>query len=301
MTGAEVRRSVLDVDGIRSPLLEAGPADADEAVVFLHGNPGSSEDWAHLVGRVGVFSRAVAVDQPGFGRADKPRTFDHTYVGHAAHLARTLDVLGVRSAHVVGHDLGGRWGLEWAAQHPMRVRSVVLVAGGVLLDYRWHYLARIWRRRWLGQAFMATGTRPVFRMLLRRGDPQGLPRAFVDRMYDDMDAGTKRAILALYRPAADWNARSYELAAMLRPLDMPALVVWGQHDAYIPVQQAQRQRDSLPGAQIRVLERSGHWPFVDDADGVDAAVLPFLRRHVGTRAVTDQGSDGGADSSAAVL
>lgn len=280
--GPLLRRGSVRVDGICAPLVQAGPVGADEAVVFVHGNPGSSEDWASLVSRVGSFARAVAVDQPGFGQADKPRSFEHTYETHAAHLGRTLDVLGVRRAHLVGHDLGGRWCLEWAADHPERVRSAVLIAGGVLLDYRWHYLARIWQRRWLGEAFMATGTRTVFRRILSRGNPQGLPRAFVDRMYDDMDAGTKRAILALYRPTSSWNARSCEVAATSeRALAAtPALVLWGRHDPYIPCEQAWRQRTSLPQARIEILERSGHWPFVDDPEAVEAAVLPFLRDHV---------------------
>jgi pimeloyl-ACP methyl ester carboxylesterase len=278
---SSVRRRVVEVDGIRAPLVEAGPPDADEAVVFVHGNPGSSEDWARLISHVGHFARAVAVDQPGFGQADKPPTFEHTYEAHAAHLGRTLEVLGIRRAHIVGHDLGGRWCLEWAANHPTQVGSAVIVAGGVLLDYRWHYLARIWKRRWLGEAFMATGTRGVFRMILSRGNPQGLPRAFVDRMYDDMDAGTKRAILALYRPTSDWNARSYDLADTLqRVLRTPALIVWGWHDSYIPYAQAFRQRASLPDAQIEILDRSGHWPFVDDPEAMEAVVLPFLREHV---------------------
>lgn len=278
--GAPVDRRVHVVDGLRLPMLEAGPAGADEAVVMLHGNPGSCEDWRELAGRVGGFARCVAVDQPGFGRADKPAGFDHSYEGHARHLGRLLDSLGVRRAHLVGHDLGARWMLDWAASDPGRVASAAVVAGGVLLDYRWHYLARIWRTPVLGEAFMAVPSRRLFHLMLRKDEPRPLPRAFVDRMYDDMDAATRRAILALYRSGPGWDARSYALAARLRTLDLPALVVWGARDAYIPVAQARRQRESLPAADVVVLPRSGHYPFADDPAGVAAAVLPFLRRQL---------------------
>jgi pimeloyl-ACP methyl ester carboxylesterase len=277
---AALTRREMRVAGIRSPLIEAGPPDAREAVVFLHGNPGSSADWLRLVGKAGTFARAVAFDQPGFGRAEKPADFDHSYAGHAAHLSRVLEHLGIERAHLVGHDLGGRWGLDWAALHPDRFASVVLVAGGVLLDYRWHHLARIWRIPGIGELFMAVPSRRAFRALLRYGDPSRLPRQFVDRMYEDMDARTRRAILALYRPTFDWNARSYELAMQLRSLDRPALVVWGRHDRYIPVAQAERQRDSLPRAEVAVLDTSGHYCFADDPEAFDAVVIPFLRRQV---------------------
>ena len=73
---APLTETMLTVDGIRSPILQAGPPHAGEAVVFVHGNPGSSQDWARLVERTGAFARAVAWDHPGFGQADKPAGFE---------------------------------------------------------------------------------------------------------------------------------------------------------------------------------------------------------------------------------
>jgi len=277
----EVRRTLRAVDGIRFPMLSSGPAEGSEAVVLLHGNPGSCEDWRHLASVVGRFARCVAFDQPGFGRASKPARFDHSYTGHARHLGRVLDALGIRRAHLVGNDLGARWMLDWAEQSPGRVASAVTVAGGVLLDYRWHYLARIWRTPVLGEFFMATPSRRIFRMLLDKDEPRPLPRVFLDRMYDDMDHATRRAILSLYRPAFDWNARSHDLSRALREQDIPALVVWGARDRYIPVEQADRQRETLPSAETVVLPDSGHWPHVDNPEGVASAVVPFLQRHLG--------------------
>jgi pimeloyl-ACP methyl ester carboxylesterase len=61
------KETSVRVDGISSPLLEAGPREAVEAVVFVHGNPGSIADWTRLVANVGEFARAVAMDMPGFG------------------------------------------------------------------------------------------------------------------------------------------------------------------------------------------------------------------------------------------
>ena len=128
---------------------------------------------------------------------------------------------------------------------------------------------------------MATATRRGFRLLLRRGNPRGLPRAFVDRMYDDFDRTTRRAVLELYRSIPDVARAGEELARALRPLNRPVLVLWGRSDPYIPVVNAERQRAAFPRAEIRVLERSGHWPFVDDPATVTAAVTGFLARHPG--------------------
>lgn len=280
---ATLTETMLTVDGIRSPILQAGPPHAGEAVVFVHGNPGSSQDWARLVERTGAFARAVAWDHPGFGQADKPAGFDYTVQGYAAHLGRCLDALGITRAHLVLHDFGGPWGLAWAATHPDAFASATLINIGILPGYHWHYLARIWRTPVLGELFNATTTRTGFGLLLRRGSPPGLPRPFVDRMYTDLDRGTKRAILALYRATDDPAGDSVRLGAALRPLDRPTLVIWGRRDPYLPVALAERQHEAFPSARVEILDGSGHWPFMDDPERTEQLVVEFLGTVVGGR------------------
>ena len=283
MDGVEtqLRTDVIRVAGLRSPVIEAGSPEAETAVVFVHGNPGSSLDWVDLMQQVGTFSRAIALDMPGLGRADKPADFDYTVPGYARHLSGALGELGVRHAHLVLHDFGGPWGLEWAVNHPEACASLTLINTGVLLDYRWHYLARIWQQPLLGELFMATMTRPGFHLLLKHGNPRGLPRAFVDRMYDDFDRGTRRAVLRLYRATRDITGLARYLVQALRTHPHPTLVVWGRHDPYLSPRLAYRQREIFPDAQVVILEESGHWPFADDPEGVARAVVPFLRRVTG--------------------
>jgi pimeloyl-ACP methyl ester carboxylesterase/2-polyprenyl-6-methoxyphenol hydroxylase-like FAD-dependent oxidoreductase len=285
--GDRVRSGELCVDGVRTPLREAGPPDASEAVVFLHGNPGSSADWGPLLAATGRRWRAVAWDAPGFGRATSQVEVQQSVAAHAQFVSRALDALGIERAHIVAHDFGGAWGLTWAASDPDRFASAVLLGTGALSGYRWHALARLWRTPYAGELFMATTTRIGFRLLLRRGNPRGLPRPFVDRMYDDFDRATRDAVLELYRSVPDVAQDGERLARALRPLDRPALVLWGRRDPYIPVANAERQRDAFPRAEIRVLERSGHWPFVDDPATVTAALTGFLAKHTGTPAAED--------------
>lgn len=276
---APVVESTLLVDGIRTPVLSAGDPEAHEAVVFVHGNPGSGRDWRDLVAAVGEHARAVAWDAPGFGRADKPADFDYTVPGYAGFVARALEHLRIDRVHLVLHDFGGPWGLRWALDHPDRFASATLINTGVLVDYSWHLMARLWRTPVLGEVVMATATRPHFRALLRIGNPRGLPADFVDGMYDDFDAGTRRAVLRLYRATAPGAMGS--AVAELHRLDRPALVVWGAEDPYIPVEQAERQRLSFPSAEVHLLEDSGHWPFADNPDRVRDLVVAFIRSVLG--------------------
>ncbi len=172
------------------------------------------------------------------------------------------------------------------AGNPERLASAVLINTAILPDYRWHYLAKIWRMPVAGEIFQATTTRSGLRMALRHGNPRELPRAFVDRMYDDMDAGTSRAVLRLYRATNDPSGAGHRQAEALAPLDRPALVIWGAHDPYLPVSLAERQREAFPSAEVEILKDSGHWPFADNPEAVGRLVEPFLRRVVGAERVS---------------
>jgi pimeloyl-ACP methyl ester carboxylesterase len=132
------------VDGVRSLVRSCAPegqSTATEAVVFQHGNPGSSEDWSQLSPEVGQFARAIAPDMPGYGKADRPKHFDYTVPGYARHLVGLLAQLGVDRVHLVLRDFGGVWGLQFASEHPERVASLTLVNVGVMRGHRWHLMA----------------------------------------------------------------------------------------------------------------------------------------------------------------
>jgi pimeloyl-ACP methyl ester carboxylesterase len=274
----QLRASTVVVKGVRSPVIDGGSADASDAVVFVHGNPGTGHDWEDLMPRVAPFTRVIAPDMPGFGAADKRADFEYTIDGYARHLAGLLDELGVERAHLVLHDFGGPWGLAWALANPEAFASVTLINCGVLVGYRWHRYARIWRTPLLGELFQVGATRAAFRQVVGRDNPR-LERAALDRLYEQSQGwATKRAVLRLYRATGpDFGE---PLVARFRELDRPALVIWGSRDAYLPVEQAEAQRRSFPRARVEVLEGHGHWVFWEDAERVASLLVPFLEEHV---------------------
>ena len=280
----QIRQSAVAVAGVRSPVLESGPDDASEAVVFVHGNPGAGRDWEGLLRRVGEVIRAIAPDMPGYGAADKPQDFDYTVTGYAQHLAGVLDQLRVRRAHLVLHDFGGPWGLAWGLAHPDSFASVTLINTGALIGYRWHRYARIWRTPVVGELFMLMANRWALRTVLKRENPR-LTSQQLDQLYQQSrHPATKRAVLKLYRatPADGFEA----LYPMLRDLDRPALVIWGSRDPYLPVEQAELQRQSFPTAQIEVVDGGGHWVFWEEPEKVASLVLPFVREQLAHQPVT---------------
>ncbi len=277
MTRIETRR--ITVEGLRTSVLVGGSGSPGEAVVFVHGNPDAGSDWMPLMARVAGFANVVAPDLPGFGAADARRDGDYTVFSYARFLDGVIRELRLDRVHLVAHDFGGPFAAAWAADHPRRVASVTFVNTGVLLGYRWHRMARIWRTPILGELAMRALSPRLTAKVLGRENP-GLPTDWVEIIAGHlMPAKTRRAVLRLYRSTRPGDME--QLAARLRQHDLDALVLFGDADAYIPVEQARRQVEVFPRADIRVLPGLGHWCWLERTDAVADPLVRFLRERVG--------------------
>ena len=106
-------------------------------------------------------------------------------------------------------------------------------------------------------------------MILRqaRAGHRPLPREFVDMIWEPMDRGTKRAILALYRSGDPELLEAN--GARLGDLACPTLVLWGLEDPYIGAEFGRAYAAALPNAELVELDGAGHWPWIDRPETVD--------------------------------
>jgi len=249
--------------------------DPAHPVLFVHGNPTNAEDWEPFLSRLEESRRCLAPDLIGWGKSDRPTDFRWTMDNLAAFLLGFLDALAIARFDLVVHDWGGI-GLLAAQQRPTAVGRVVVINSlPWTSDYRWHWLARLWRRRGLGELMLATITRFSTRQALRQATRNAKARReLADRIHDHLDAGTKRAILELYRDADPEKVG--ERGRDLDKLTGPALVVWGDRDPCIGPQFAELLGQKL-GAAARVehFPDAGHWVWLDRPDAVEM-VARFL-------------------------
>jgi pimeloyl-ACP methyl ester carboxylesterase len=227
--------------------------------------------------------RAIAFDGFGYGHAGDawgvPRKVDPA----VAFVEGALRKAGVDRVHLVAHDVGGGSGLEWGARHPEQLRSVALVDAGMLFDYRHHDLARISRSRPAGEAFWLNTNRASFAAGIQNGQAPNkpLPPSYVNRLYDDLDRGTRCSIIGLYRQNEEAEIRALarsQARSLSRWRKRPALVIWGERDPYLPVKHAFQQRRGLPSARVEIFEQSGHSPFADSPERFRNVLVPFLLR-----------------------
>ncbi len=218
-------------------------------MIFVHGLSGSTRWWTENVEALAGQYRVYLVDLPGFGamRRAPLRQGVHSATDW---LIRWMETVGVRRAHLVGHSMGGHISLRIAAERPDLVNRLVLVAPAVWF-VRGSLFARI--------APLMGETR------------QFSPRFIATLSYDALRAGP----ITLLRSARDLLQE--DVARDLTAIQAPTLLIWGEHDALVPVSVGYELRQRIPRARLLVLKDASHVPMFHDARRFNAALLQFLR------------------------
>ena len=242
-------------------------------VLCIHGYPESSYMWRHVLEAAAAAGwQAVAPDLPGYG--DSPYDGSGSWRAHidaldAFHREQELD-----GVVLVVHDWGGLIGLRWACEHPDVIRGLVISDTGFFPDGRWHGMAQALRTPGQGEELLAALDRDGFGAMLRSVAPTMDDRSIDEYFKAYSSDERRRGQLELYRSGEFSELEGYDLAA----LDVPALILWGAHDAFAPVAGAHRFARELRDAELVVFDDAGHFLFDEQPDRAAAEVARFLER-----------------------
>ena len=264
--------SFVDAAGLRLHVRDSGPPAGKPGaptVILLHGFGSSLHTWEPWAQALAGELRVVRFDQPGAGLTGADPTGDYSDERGMQVLLALMDRLGIARASVVGHSMGGRLAFRFAAAHPGRVNKLVLVAPDGFASPGFEYdkapevpaVARLMRYA-LPKVLLRMSLEPAY------ADTRLMTEEIVTRYHDMMLApGVRGALLARM---AQMTLR--EPTAVLKTINAPTLLVWGDKDAMIPVANAQDYLRALPDARLVTLPGVGHLPHEE----APAASLPAL-------------------------
>ena len=254
---ADFTTSVLAVRGNRIRLMRGG---AGQPLVILHGASGAQ--WAPFMSALSQKFDVIAPEHPGFGESDMPDWLD-TVHDLAYFYLDLFAELKLKDVNLVGLSLGGWIAAELAVRSSARLASMTLagaaglhVPGVVQLD-------------------------PFL-----RSDEQRLRDFFYDQKKAD------EVIARALRPELEdvtlknratvaklaWQPRGHDphLTKWLHRIDVPTLLIWGDHDRAFPKDYALAYQKAIPGAKLVIVPECGHVPQIEKPDAFVAALEGFL-------------------------
>jgi len=282
----------IDVDGIRTRYFEAGTGP--NVVLFHGGNFGSPDladsslDWDTVFDGLAARYRVVAVDKIGQGRTAIPqRDADYTMAAVVRHACATMDALGIKAAHLVGHSRGAYLTCRMTLERPDLARTCTIVdsntcAPGVSLNdivFANPPEPRLGKdsQRWVAERYSFSTAHITEAWLddmveIAAGADY---RAAVRRMED---AGLK---VRMFLPGLARD--KIEMFGWIRDRGMkrPTQLIWGYNDPTATMDQARALYDLIAArerrAQLHVFNQSGHFTFREHPAAFSACLDAFIR------------------------
>lgn len=242
-------------------------AGAGEPLVLVHGFLGGSAQWAAEIAQFSRHFDVIAPDLAGFGAASD-RIAPHDMAAHARAVLDTLDALGVGRFHLLGHSMGGMVVQEMVHQAPGRVQRLVLYATAAQgsIPGRFETMQRS-RERVAEEGVERVARRIAATWLLERerSPAYGALAALA------LQASAEAAMAGL-DAMEGWDGR-----ARLAAIDVPTLVLWGEHDRSYAWPLIEALWRGIPGASLAVLPACAHALHCERPALFHTLVLEFLR------------------------
>ncbi|HEX5435553.1 MAG TPA: alpha/beta hydrolase [Gemmatimonadaceae bacterium] len=246
-----------------------------DPVVLLHGIPTWGYLWHHQLDELSASSRLLIPDLLGYGFSDRSDRFDRSIAQQAAMVDAWMQVIGVEQATIVGHDVGGGVALRLATHFPRRVARLC-VMNSVCYD------------AWPTESMWRRGLPHAARDMSRRDKMTAMVRGLRDGAFASApDDDLLESLLAPYATAAGMHSlerdaesldvnQTMEIVPLLSRITAPTLVLWGEDDAFLPVDYAERLAWDIPDAELIRIKGARHFVMLDQPDVVRGALTQLL-------------------------
>lgn len=277
MKYAKLPSNFLHIDGMNVHYRDEGIKTDSLPIILLHGTGASLHTWEGWVDELSKSRRIITVDLPAFGLTGPNAANDYSPEAYVEFTKQFIEVFSIDSCVLGGNSLGGGIAWQTAAAYPELVKKLILVdatgypnkAKSVPIAFK---LAKV---PVLNNLLTVITPRSVIERSVKNvyGNPELVTDKLVDRYYDlTLRAGNRKAFVARMQSGG------YEdQSEKIKTLKQPTLIMWGEKDLLIPVENAQKFATDLPNAKLVIYPELGHVPMEENPQETVKAVKEFLK------------------------
>jgi pimeloyl-ACP methyl ester carboxylesterase len=249
--------------------------------VLLHGFGASLYSWHAVMEPLSQIGTVIAYDRPAFGLTERPMTWSGANpYGSQANvdlLLGLLDHFNINNAILIGNSAGGTISMQFALQHPERVKALILVDPAVYEGGG--------GPSWLRPLYKTPQMQHLGPLVVRSIQSRGLE--IIKMAWHDPSRITQDTFDGYTRPlhAENWDralwyftlaSEDAGLTDRLKEFSLPILVITGEDDRIVPTANSIRLAGELPNAQLTVIQEAGHVPHEEQPGAFLQAVIEFL-------------------------
>jgi pimeloyl-ACP methyl ester carboxylesterase len=229
--------------------------------------------WSLVAPHLASRYRVVAFDNRGTGQTSGPDAVS-SIRQLADDAAGLLDALGLVPAHVAGHSMGGQIAQELALAHPEQVRALMLLSSCARVDDRGKAIIESWGEL-PRQVDAATGARLTLPWVYTSAfyARPGVIEEVIAQIVANPFPPRAAAIYGQSRAISAGNT-----LARLGAMDCPTLVLVGSEDILLPIAFSEQLVRGIRGAELVILEKTGHGLLIESPAAVATALIDFVSR-----------------------
>tara|TARA_R110000824_G_scaffold118960_12_gene271847 strand:- start:6957 stop:8015 length:1059 start_codon:yes stop_codon:yes gene_type:complete len=254
---------------------QAGPV-----LVLVHGSNASLHTWEPWVSELGGTYRVVTLDMPGHGLTGAVPGDDYSRGAMVAFTHEVAGKLGLTQYAIGGNSMGGGVALQYAQDYPAEVDALILVDAAGLPrkmdpNAKVPLGFRIARMPVINKVFQYVAPRGMYEEGVRKVfvDQSVVTDEMIDRYFDlNLYQGNRKA--TGLRFALPFN--DTDVADKISSMTVPTLILWGDKDGLIPVENAYEFGKRIKGSKVVVYENVGHIPMEEVATRSAGDVAAFL-------------------------
>jgi 3-oxoadipate enol-lactonase len=239
-------------------------------IVLLHGVGGNHTVWNQVIPLLARECSVIAPDLRGHGRTSAPEGSHFTYAELEGDVLRLMDHDHIPSAHLAGLSGGSLLALRLALDQRDRARSLTMVSGAAYADPHTRAVAQRW-----AETLAKEGADPFALRLLK-------DLYYPDWIEDHLDFADELREQVKHQdfgPAVKWShaMQAFDERSRIASVRVPALIIQAMDDAVVDASHGRILRQSIPGAQIRILAETGHMVPVERPRETAEAIATFVR------------------------
>lgn len=267
----------VDVMQMQVHYRDEGNKNDSLPLVLIHGTGASLHTWEESVKLLTDSFRVITLDLPAYGLTGPNPKRIYSQAFYVQFIDEFLKSIHVNKCIIGGNSLGGAIAWNYMYEHPTKVEKLILIdAAGYPMISESKPIA------------FTLAQIPVLKHMLNYITPRFLAKKSVMNVYDDPTKVTEKVVDRYFDLFLREGNRQAFVDRMnfstypdhlirLRTIKTPTLIIWGENDKLIPIENAQKFHADLPNDTLVVLEKTGHVPMEENPNRTVDAIRLFLK------------------------
>lgn len=253
---------------------DQGNPNDSTPLVLIHGTSSSLHTFEAMRKYLNPNRRVITVDMPAFGLTGPNSTNEYSFKYYSQFLDSFLTKLNVPICDMGGNSLGGGIAWQFATFHPEKVRKLILIdaTGYPVMNVKGSLGFKIASTPVINNVMLYITPKALVEASLKGiyQDPNMINEEQITRFHDMAIAkGNRKALLAIFKKGLEQEPDK------IKTIQKPTLIIWGDKDGLIPVQNAKLFNRDIKDSKLAILPNIGHVPMEEAPEATAKLINEF--------------------------